>query len=105
MISHVVYRNRNNSIVIQLQNNGAVPAGVVRVDTCISPAGVHVDSTVSPFALYDGVTGTLTLQLGRVPEVIALTGISFVAEITAFVAGDSNGTVFGSFMFTLQDAC
>lgn len=105
MISHVVYRNRNNLIVLQLQNDGAVPPGIVSVEVCISPAGVHVETGVSPFAVYAPLTGILTLQLGRVPEVIALTDVSYMAEVTAFTVGDSNGTLFGSFNFTLQDAC
>lgn len=104
MISHVVFRGRNNPIVLKILSDGVIAAGISRVDVCIRDTGIHVDST-QPFVAYDPVTGVLTVQLGRITAVTDLTGTSYIADVTGFASGDSDGTVFGSFGFTLADAC
>lgn len=104
MISHVVYRGRNNPIVLQLQNDGAPVTAISRVELCINGTGIHIDST-QPFVEYAPLTGVLTMQLGRITAVTDLTGSSYIVDVTGYASGDTDGTFFGNFGFTLADPC
>jgi hypothetical protein len=102
MISHTVYRGRNNEIILQLQSNDAPlddPAAIDNVELTLG--GVTVDSTGSDFIDYDA--GVLTMRLGRVTEVAALVDGNHLVEVTGYGASNDEGIAFGSFMIYLRN--
>jgi hypothetical protein len=102
MISHTVYRGRNNEIILQLQSNDAPlddPAAIDNVELTLDV--VTVDSDDSGFIDYDA--GVLTMKLGRVPEVMALEDGNHLVEVTGYGASNDEGIAFGSFLIYLRD--
>lgn len=103
MISHTVYRERNNEIILQLQAAGAplaAPDSIASVEVNI---GAVWADTASSFITYDDEDGTLTLALGRVAEFAALPDGVYQVEVTGFAVDDEKGIAFGFFLIYLRD--
>ncbi len=109
MISHTVYRGRNNENVLQLLNEDealSAPDAIDRIEitfearTLPDVAAVSVEND-SDFIEYSESDGTVTMRLGRIESINALADGVYEGEVIAYGPDNVQGIVFGSFLIYL----
>lgn len=106
MISHTVYRNRSNTISVQLQSDDAPlidPASFEKVEVCVG--GVTIDSVDSLHVDYDAIEGVVTMRLGMIDEINELRTKSYPVAITAIPIGGGDGVAFPGLRVSIKDWC
>src|SRR5688572_20410909 len=111
MISHTVFRGRNNEIVLQLLNEDeplAAPNTIDRVEITFKARTVPVITAFSldsdsDFIDYDDSDGRVTMMLGRETDIIALADGVYEGDVIAYGTDNVQGIAFGSFLIYLTD--
>lgn len=101
-----VFRNRSNTIRVQLQSAEEPlvdPAAIERVEVCVG--GVTVDSLDSLHVDYDAIEGILTMRLGMIDEINELRTKSYPVAITAYPIGSDEGIAFPGLRVSIKDWC
>lgn len=102
MLSHTVYRGRDNAIILNLVANEE-PAGALD-DVEITIDGEFIADTESEVeGVFEYAASTLTMKLGLVAGIAILDDGVYMIEVVGFSSGSDDGTAYGTFLIYLTD--